>query len=186
MKFFDRLGLTLFSIIVLTLSIIVLLMGLNVIDVTLFGVLLEKVLLTQNGTYILYGVCVVLILLSLRCLFFRPDYGKEASNKGILMQNGDGQLLITKNTLEDLVASVINGMDSIDSASTNVVIDKDNNVLINVSLALADGAIIKDVSSELQTKIKKRIKDATDLELKAVNIEVVNMADAVVENTEEK
>lgn len=187
MKFLDRLGLSLFSILTLTLSIVTLLMGFGVINPSVFSVLMEKVLVTQNGTYILIGVSIVLILLAIRCLFFSPDYSKKAgSDSGILMQNNDGRLLITKSTIEDIVAGVINNMKKINSASTNVVIDNDNNVLINVSLELVEGAIIKDVSSELQTRIKKSIKEATDLDLKAVNIEVKNLANSLTEDTNEE
>lgn len=174
MKFLDKLGLAIFSILILTISILLLLIGFNFMEPTIFSVLIAKVLISQKATYIMIGVCIILILLALKCLFFRDTSYKD-KDEGILLQNNDGKLLITKTTLENLVEGVVKEFPSIENASSKVIFDKENNVFINVTINVKEGTVIKDVSSKLQTKIKENIKKATDLELNSVDIEVQNV-----------
>lgn len=174
MKFLDRLGLTIFSILVLTLSIILLLIGFNFVEPSIFGVLIAKCMMSQKGTYIMIGSCITLSLLAIKCLFFTSGNSNEKGD-GILLQNADGKLLITKTTLQNLVEGVVKDFPSIENSTSKVIFDKENNVFISVVIDVKEGTVIKDVSSKLQTKIKESIKKATDLELNAVDIEVKNV-----------
>ena len=172
MKFLDRLGLGIFSILVLTISIVLVLIGFNVIEPSIFSVLISKVLISQQNTYIMIGICVVFILLALKCLFFSDSSKYVESEDGIQMQNEDGKLLITKSTISNIVDSVVMEIPNIDTAKAEVIIDKENNVSIDAIVDVKKNVVIKDVSAKLQTKIKKAVKDATDLDIKAVNIEI--------------
>lgn len=174
MKFFDKLGLALFSIIVLIISIILCLIGFNVMDPTIFTILISKVLMSQTYTTIMIVSSVLLLLLSIKCIFFSGVDNVEESNDGILLQNGDGKLLITVETIKNMVEGTVKEFPSIVNSKTRVIVTKENDVIINVSIDVSKGTVIKDVSSKLQTQIKKSIKEATDLEIKCVNIEVIN------------
>lgn len=174
MKFFDKLGLALFSIIVLIISIILCLIGFNVMDPTIFTILISKVLISQTYTTIMIVSSLLLLLLAVKCIFFSGVDNVEESNDGILLQNGDGKLLITVETIKNMVEGTVKEFSSIVNSKTRVIVTKENDVIINVSIDVAKGTVIKDVSSKLQTQIKKSIKEATDLEIKCVNIEVIN------------
>lgn len=177
MKFFDKLGLAIFSLIVLVLSIILCLIGFGVMDSTIFTVLIGKVLMSQTYTNIMIGVCIALVLLAIKCIFFSGADNAEESNDGILLQNNDGKLLITVDTLKNLVEGTVKEFSNITDLSVNVVITRDNDVIINLSIEVTKTTVIKDTTSKLQTRIKKNIKDATDLEVKAVNIQVIKAED---------
>ena len=56
--------------------------------------------------------------------------------------------------------------------SSKVELDKDNNVNIFVNLVVGSDTVIKDLSKDLQDKIKSKVKETTDLEVKQVNITV--------------
>ena len=60
--------------------------------------------------------------------------------------------------------------------------DKDNNLTVYVNLVVRENAVIKELSTNLQNKIKDTIKKASDLEVKEVNIKVKNI-EPVKENT---
>lgn len=173
MKFLDRVGLVIFSTIVLIISILLMLMGFNFIEPTIFTTLINKILSNQQATYILIGVSVVLILLAIRCLFFSDSGSKtKSSETGILLENSSGKLLITRNTLIDLVDEVVEKNDEVQKYDTDVIIDKQNNVTINVAIEVNVGCVIKELSSKLQKDIKENIKNATDLDVSAVDIEI--------------
>lgn len=175
MKFLDKLGLALFSIIVLVISIVLCLIAFGWMESTIFSILIGKVLISQTYTYVMVAVCVLLILLAIRCIFFGDQKEEEQeSDNGILLQNEDGKLLITVETLKNMTQSVINEFPNITDSATGVVITKENNVIINVSIDVTNNTVIKEISSKLQVKIKKAIKDAADLELQAVNVRVRN------------
>ena len=55
-------------------------------------------------------------------------------------------------------------------------LDSENNVKVYVNLIVNEEAIIKELSSKLQQKIKEKIKTATDLDVKEVNITVKKVA----------
>ena len=173
MKFLDKVGLVLFSIIVLIISILLFMIGFNWIEPSIFSVLVSNVLISQTGTYIMIGVSVFLILLSVKCLFFGGATPKtQKSTEGILLQNGDGKLLITKDTLQNVVEGVVKGYNNILDSEVEIKIDKQNNVGIDLMISVYDDIIIKNVTSELQNKIKTTVKNCTDLDVNSVDIGV--------------
>ena len=92
-----------------------------------------------------------------------------------------GKLLISKETIENLVNSVALNFENSEQVTTRIDLDKDNNVIVYVNLTVSSEAVIKDLSANLQKEIKEKIKNATDLEVKEVNITVKR----VVEKQEE-
>ena len=177
MKFLEKLSLVIFSIIVLVLSVILVLIGFNFVEQSVFSILISKVMMSVQGTYIMIGICVVLIMLAIKCLFFSDSTAlkRDKSEDGVLLQNEDGKLLITRSTLENLVNGVLYEYSEIENAETNVIIDKENNVIIDVALNVAEGTVLKNLSAKLQNEIKERIRETTDLEVDAVDIEIHNV-----------
>ncbi len=184
MKFFDKLGLAIFSAIVLIISITLCLIGFGWIEPSVYSILISKAYASQTGTYVLIGSCTVLALLAIKCLFFTDMTSKddEEEGSGILLQNEDGRLLITADTLRNMVEGVITDFDEITDSITRINITKENDVIIEISIDVLRGTVIKDVTSRLQTKVKKEIKAATDLEIKYVNVKVRNTG---IENADE-
>lgn len=173
MKVLDRIGLTVFSVLILIISVILCLLIFgwlspdtvyNVIKIAL------KDPITTNTVLVLSAIC---ILLAIKCIFFSSD--KEIVNgikDGILLQNSDGRLVISKATLEELVNNIVEGFDSAQNVSTKIVLDDEKNLIVNVVLSVKETAVIKELSNNLQTKIKSAIKKTSDLEVKEVNISV--------------
>lgn len=188
MKFFDKLGLAIFSAIVLIISIILCLIGFGWIEPSVYSILISKAYASQTGTYVLIGSCTVLALLAIKCLFFTDMTSKddEEEGSGILLQNEDGRLLITADTLRNMVEGVITDFDEITDSITRINITKENDVIIEISIDVLRGTVIKDVTSRLQTKVKKEIKAATDLEIKYVNVKVRNTGIEKADEDKEK
>lgn len=190
MKFLDKLGLAIFSLITLIISILVCLISFGWIDVSIITVALTNAVASQNGMYITIGICIVLVLLSIKCLFF-PSYERHSQKynddeEGILLQNDNGKLLITKGTIKNLVNSTVDDFKNVDGADTNIYLDENNDVHVNLEINVYKETIIKDVTTKLQNKIKENVKKATDLEVKEVNIKINDVEREEVPTKEEK
>ena len=173
MKILDRIGLALFSSLMLIISIIVCLMIFGWLSVDLVHELVVMAINDSVSSNIMLGLSIAFILLAIKCIFFDSSSKQEMYYKnGILLENSDGKLLITKDTIENLVNSVVKGFDSAENVTTRVELDNENNVTVFVNLSVKENAVIKELSTNLQTKIKTTIKKTSDLEVKEVNIKV--------------
>jgi uncharacterized alkaline shock family protein YloU len=122
-------------------------------------------------------------LLSIKCIFFSSATSKKDKNasQGVLLENESGKLLISKETIENLVDSVALNFENSEQVTTRIDLDKDNNVIVYVNLTVSSEAVIKDLSANLQKEIKEKIKNATDLEVKEVNITVKRVVEKQIE-----
>lgn len=177
MKVLDKIGLVLFSSIILILSIILCLLIFGWINIESVNVFIKYMLNDNMVSNITLGVVTVLILLAIKCIFFdstsKSDTGFE---NGVLLQNENGKLLVSRETIQNLVSSVVKNYGTTKDISTKVILDKNNSINIEVTLYVAQDAIIKDLSNEIQIKIKEVIKKSLDLDVKEVNIKVKNIA----------
>ena len=116
-------------------------------------------------------------MLSVKCIFFDATSKEQIKERqGVLLENESGKLMISKETIENLVNSVALNFESAEDVTTRVELDKENNVTVYVNLIVNPAAIIKDLSANLQNKIKEKVKMATDLDVKEVNITVKKVA----------
>ena len=184
MKFVEKITLIIYSNIMLIIAILCCLLVFGWLDMGAVGNIIKYCLTTDPASKIVLGVSVLFILLSIRCIFFDPTSKEELKDKqGVLLENENGKLMISKETIENLVASVASGFESAEEISTRVELDRENNVKIFVNLTVSSNAVIKDLSANLQNRIKEKVKKATDLEVKEVNISIKKVAP--VENTEQ-
>ena len=177
MKVLEKIVLVIYSCIMLILSIILCLLVFGWLDMDLVGNICYNLVVGETSSKILLGVSIVFILLSIKCIFFDSTSKEQVKERqGVLLENESGKLMISKETIENLVNSVALNFQSAEDVTTRVELDKENNVKVYVNLIISSDAIIKDLSANLQTKIKEKIKRATDLEVKEVNIAVKKVA----------
>lgn len=176
MKKIEKLTLVLFSTIMLIISVLFCLAIFGWLDHALIADALEVAITNEITSNILLVLSIIFILLAIKCIFFDSSAKeKEEYKNGILLENSNGKLLITRDTIENLVNGVVKGFDSAVNATTKIELDKENNLSVFVNLTVKETAVIKELSTNLQTKIKDTIKKASDLEVKEVNIKVKNI-----------
>ena len=177
MKVLDKIGLVLFSTLILILSVLLCLMMFGWLDINLLTDIVKQALTDQITSNVLLGLSIVFILLAIKCIFFdSTSKGKTNEEQGVLLENENGKLMISKETLENLVNSVALNFEGTEQVTTRVELDRENNVMVYVNLMVSSNVIIKELSANLQTKIKEKIKTATDLDVKEVNITVKKVA----------
>ena len=172
MKIIEKTSLVLFSILILIISVLFSLLIFGWLDIKIFEDAIIGIMQNSVSSNIILGLNTVFILLAIKCIFFSSNTkGKNEYKNGILLENADGKLLITRETIENLVNNVVKGFD----ISTRIELNKDNTIEVYVNLSVRENAVIKELSTNLQTKIKNTIKKTSDLEVKGVNIKVKNV-----------
>ena len=174
MKWLDKLALKIFSILILAIAVVVVLVITGIIPYADLGACLIKITDNDMGIKIAAGVLGVLVLLAIKGFFFtsKPeDNGKD----GIILENASGKLVISKESLENLIASVIKDIPGADTVSSRTILDKDRNLIVYVTAVVSKDVMLKDISNELQTKIKDAMKRTADLDVKEVNIKIKNI-----------
>ena len=173
MKTLDKIGMIIFANLILILSVIICLLIFGWLDPESVYFVIKLALNDTVTTNIFLGISVVLILLAIKCIFFTSTDKKINGIKdGILLKNDDGQLVISKSTLEELVNNVVKGFDSAQDVQSKIILDEEKNLKVYVTLNVKENAIIKELSTNLQNKIKSAIKKTSDLEVKEVNISI--------------
>lgn len=179
MKVLDKIALVLFSSIILIVSVLLCFMIFGWIRLEVIYMYAQDLLNDTTSSNIALGVSVVLILLAVKGIFFTTDSKKDKDknmDNGILIENENGKLLISRDTIQNLVSGVVKGFENTQDVTSKVILTSDNNINIDVTLFVTEEAIIKDLSSKLQLKIKEVIKQSIDIEIKEVNIKVRNIA----------
>lgn len=172
MKTLDKIGMVVFANLILIISVIVCLLIFGWLDPESISFAIKLALNDTVTTNIFLAISVLLIILALRCIFFGGEEKINGIKNGILLKNDDGQLVISKTTLEELVNNVVKGFDSAKNVESKIVLDEEKNLKVYVTLNVKENAIIKELSTNLQNKIKTAIKKTSDLEVKEVNISI--------------
>lgn len=175
MKIIEKISLTIFSVIILILSLVLSLILFNWLTISDVYFVLQFLKSTVIATNITLGISIVLMLLAVKCMF-DSSFIKDEKPEGILLENESGKLLISIETLENLVKGVVVGFPNVKATNCRVKLDKSiNNVVIDMNLVVASETIIKELSSNLQSKIKEVIKTTTEIDVKAINIKIKNI-----------
>ena len=184
MKILEKFVLILYSFLILVISVVLCLVIFKIIDIETINNCIKYMLEDSTILITVLASSIVCILLSIRCLFFRKRKEiKKSDATDILLENESGKLLISKREIENAVKNVVNNAVK-DTKDCKVIVDIDpaNYLSVYVSILLNNNLKIRDMTLDLQLKIKSQIKDDFDLDVKQVNIKI----DSVEEKENEK
>ncbi|MBQ2937717.1 MAG: alkaline shock response membrane anchor protein AmaP [Clostridia bacterium] len=173
MKVLEKITLIIYSNIILIMSVIACLLIFGWLDIEIIGSLVRTLIISETSSKVILGLSIIFILLSIRCIFFDTTSKQQIKDKqGVLLANDNGRLMISKETIENLVEVVTKQYEMAKEVTSRVELDKENNVNIFVNLVVGSDTVIKDLSVDLQNKIKDKVKETADLEVKEVNITI--------------
>ena len=176
MKILEKIALFIFSIIILALSIISCLVISKIIDLKIIYDYLSEAINQDDFVKVALVVISILVLLAIKALFFPTRAKKKNEIKtGVLLENKDGRLLISRDTIENMVESIARSFDDAIDVQTKVNLDENNIITVYIALLVKEDTVIKQLSTNIQTKIKETIKNNTDLEVDKVNINIRNI-----------
>lgn len=174
MKFLEKVALIFFSIIISILAIALILIMLDVVQINVVTKSLALILSNDLSFKITLGVTIVALLLAIKCIFFGAKPENDGRN-GVTLENTAGKLVISKESLENLIANVVKEVQGIEAISSRTILDKNKNLIVYVTTLVSKDMMIKDVSAQIQEKIKEALSKTADLEVKQVNIKVKNI-----------
>lgn len=186
MRILEKITLVIYSLIILAIAVISSLLVFRWLSPELVGKTIMTVIDGEKSSIILLAVNVIFVLLSIKCIFFRKSDKKvRAEEQGILLQNENGKLIISKETIEKLVNAIITQFESVEGSTNSITLNNENNLIINLNLTVGENIIIKELSANVQEKIKTSLKTALDLEVKEVNIKIKDYAAKKENNVQE-
>ena len=159
MKILDKIGLVLFSSLILLGGLAVLFTISGWLELGIVLDAIEFIITGEVAARVTFVITVLLILLAIKCIFL----------------NDNGKLLVTKDTIESLANAVVKNYETAQNAVTKVELDNESNVSIFITLFVYPDAVIKDLTVSLQKDIKETIKKSLDLEVKDVNVRIKNI-----------
>lgn len=176
MKIVDKIGLVVFSTICLLGALVLLVTIAGWLDLDLVIDAVEFIITGEVVAKVTIVVSIVLVLLAVKCIFFNADTKSTSSSKdGILLENDNGKLLVSKDTIESLTNAVVRNYETAQNVMTKVDLDEENSVNIYITLFVYPDAVIKDLTLSLQKDIKDTVKKSLDLEVKNVNVRIKNI-----------
>lgn len=174
MKFLEKLSLIVFSFIISVISITLILILLDVVQINIITQTIAVMAKDDTSMKITLGVSIVVLLLAVKGIFSWTDSQDDGRN-GVTLENTSGRLVISKESLENLIANVVKEVQGIEAISSRTILDKNHNVIVYVTTLVSKDMMIKEVSTQIQDKIKEALNKTADLEVKQVNVKVKNI-----------
>ena len=175
MKAIDKIILCVFSTLILLGVVLSSCLIFGWLDLTSIYVIALNVITNQTICNVLIGINVFLLICSIKGIFFISKTKEEKLSEGILLQNEDGKLLITKETITSIVNSIVSGFDSVKSSKTYIDMDENNDLSVSLTIEVDENAVIKELSNNIQIKVKDAIKKSIDVDVKSLDINVKDM-----------
>ena len=176
MKKFDKFILWLFSLILLaivvfsTLLVFDLFNTRNILENTP-KIVYKAISEDRDIAILILVVLVIFLIFAIKGFLFQSRTKKDKID-GILLENNNGKLLISRDTLENLVRDISKQIQGTESISSKIHLDENNEIVVNINAIVYQDAVIKDVTIRMQEDIKTAIKQASDLEVSEINVNI--------------
>ena len=185
MKKFSKLVLVIFSILILIIGITINLLVIGWLEFNTAFSVVERLLTQEPSNKIILITTEICMFFAILCIFLdSPDKKEPKGGRDILMQNDNGKLMISRETIENIVNSVAKEFQGAKQVNTRIALDNENNVGVLVDLTVTKDVVIKDLTLNMQNRIKEAIKKTSDLDVNEVNVRIKNIVTPDLEGDE--
>ena len=175
MTLFQKIVSVTFASIVLFISVVSMLTLGGILAPDLGSNIMEDILEGDFWSKIFFAIFAILTIFAIREIAFGEKVSMEG-REGLILENESGKLIISKESLENLVSGVGKEIDGVDSISSRTFIDAEKNVVVEANVVVGREVALKDISAELQRRVKDALKQTADLDVKYVNIKIKNIS----------
>jgi uncharacterized alkaline shock family protein YloU len=178
MKVLDKLISIIFSIAMLSLAVVVILLLLNMAELSTVVDIIQQYVLNEEYYYIVLGITIVVALAALKTTIFLSDF-KAKDRSPIVVQTENGVVEIERDTIETIVKTVAKSFPEVRDVQAKMY-KKDKGIKNNVSITVIQDSNIKSVTEEIQNKVKETVFASTGLTVVNTNIKVKNIYESKV------
>ena len=183
MKSLSKLVLVIFSIIILIIGVAINLIAVNWLDFGTASNLVQRMLTESPSDKIILVITEICMVFAVICIFADSSDKKEPKGgRDVLMQNDNGKLMISRETIQNLTNTVVKEFQGVQDVNTKIGLDAQNNVAVLVDLTVSKNVVIKEMTVNMQNRIKETIKKTSDLEVNEVNVRIKNVVEPEIEN----
>ncbi|MBR2289990.1 MAG: alkaline shock response membrane anchor protein AmaP [Clostridia bacterium] len=175
MTLFQKIVSVTFASIVLFVSVVFMLTLGGILAPDLGSNIMEDMIEGEFWSKIFFALFAILAIFAVREIAFGEKVSKEG-REGLILENESGKLIISKESLENLVAGVGKEIEGVDNISSRTFIDTEKNVVVEANVVVGREVALKDISAELQKRVKTALKQTADLDVKYVNIKIKNIS----------
>lgn len=176
MKFLERFALVVYSYIIIIIAVILGLVSVDLISLEQVVDVINPLISGEVASKVTLGICIVFLALSIKCIFFdEKTKEKIREAQGILLKNENGELMISKESIDNMVKNAVSRFDDVKECETKIYIDEEKQIMITLCVIVNENVVIKDLASDLQLKIKDEIRKIADLDVKEVNVKVIKL-----------
>lgn len=176
MKLVDKVIYFIFSVIILTIVVVMFTVILNIGGVVnpVFNFIsnIPNISFTQEQMIYIVIIEILLFIMAIKGILFQSKL--EENKDAIILENNSGKLIISRKTLENLVKDISNGVQGVENSFARVNVSKDTELIISIDIVVKEGSI-KDITKKLQEDVKIAIKKASDLNVSEVNVNIKNI-----------
>jgi hypothetical protein len=142
MKILDKIILTIYSLIMFVESIVIIFLIFGWLHIENMVYIVKDILNNYVVYNTIFAICVLFILMSIKALFFANSNKESNKNnkmgEGILLENENGKLLISKETIERITNSTVKTCEEIQDVKTKIFIDYSNAIKIFIELQILE------------------------------------------------
>ena len=175
MTLFQKIVSVTLASVVLIVSVVSMLTLGGILSPDLGSNIMEEMIEGEFWSKILFAVFAILAIFSVKEIAFGEKVSKEG-REGLVLENESGKLIISKESLENLIVGVGKEIEGAESITSRTFIDIEKNVVVDVNVVVGRDVVLKDISTELQKRVKVALKQTADLDVKYVNIKIKNIS----------
>ena len=176
MKLVDKVIYFIFSVIILTIVVVMftVILNIGVVVNPVFNFIsnIPNMSFTQEQMTYIVIIEILLFVIAIKGILFQSKL--EENKDAIILENNSGKLIISRKTLENLVKDISNGVQGVENSFARVNVSKDTELIISIDIVVKEGSI-KDITKKLQEDVKIAIKKASDLNVAEVNVNIKNI-----------
>ena len=168
MRGFEKFILCFFSVLMIILSVFVILVATNMIQVE--GLYNATVgFLVSNKLWVLI-IGAVISLLGLIGLFSSSDSSDDAKS-GLAIKNDSGTVFLNRDTFESMIMSIARNYPELVNPRVDVSISEEG-IKANIYAQILPDTVVPTLSTKLQDNIKSVVKKQTTIVIKEANIKI--------------
>jgi len=171
MRIIHEVTLAIFSLLILIVCAVYTLMMFGLVDFDMVTQAHETIIGNNSIANAVIGVNLILVIFALIGIFGDSTKGDRIGD-GIVVENEKGNLLISRETLRNLITSAVKGFEDVEINSTDISLTPESKLKINVIISVSERVVIKDLTNSLQNRIREVIKRSSDIDVQLVNIGV--------------